>query len=422
LFSHLQKHNILYCNQFGFRRNHNSTLALIEAVDNIYQYLDNKEITVGLYLDLQKAFDTVNHQILLHKMYNYGIRGIVLDWYRNYLTNRKQYTVVNNTTSELMCIKCGVPQGSVLGPLLFLIYISDIHKAIPDEQIKLYADDTNLFIHGPDEKLVIQKTNSSLKLLNEWFVANKLSLNLDKTCYTVFGTKEGCDYNIHLNGITIKRVPSCRYIGVIIDEKLKWTEHIDNIYSKLVKFVGIFYKLRGKIPTKILKNIYFAFVHPHLLYGIELYGNTCPTYLDKINKLNNKLLRILQNKPVITPIRELFKTYNTLPINLLHMQQILVFVYNVMYNSSQMPEVFRDYFIVNNMIHNYETRSQNKLHLHSINSLYGSRSLRYKGCSLFNKLPLSLQGHMPTSQFKQELKDFLNEVVLFNRQFLTTTS
>lgn len=407
LLSHLQKHNVLYQYQFGFRKNHSTTLALIDVIDNIYKYLDNNEITIGIYLDLKKAFDTVNHDILLDKMYNYGIRGVVHDWFRSYLSDRQQYTIVNNTESRSMKINCGVPQGSVLGPLLFLIYINDIRNAIPDENIKLYADDTNLFIHGVDRKYVFEKANMYLKLLNKWFLGNKLSLSLDKTCYTVFGLKDDSDCNIQYKGIKINRVPSCRYLGVIIDEKLKWTEHIDYVYNKLIKFVGIFYKLRGKLPSQILKNIYYAFVHPHILYGIELYGNTYPTYLDKLSKLNNKLIRILQNKPIKTPVHEMYKDYNTLPITSLHIQQILLFVYKVKYNSNLMPDLFNDYFITNNSVHNYETRSQSKLHYHSINSSFGSRSLKFKGCCLFNRLPISLQGHMSSSDFKESLYDYI---------------
>jgi len=253
--------------------------------------------------------------------------------------------------------------------------------------------------------------NEHLKLLNKWFVANKLSLSLDKTCYTAFGLKDDCDCNIQFQGTKIQRVPNCRYLGVIIDEKLKWTDRITYVYNKLIKFVGIFYKLRDKLPSQILKNIYYAFVHPHILYGIELYGNTCPTYLDRLHKLNNKLIRILQNKPMTSPVLEMYKDYNTLPIAYLHEQQILLFVHKVKYNQNLLPDVFDNYFVTNESVHNHETRSQSKLHMHSINSSFGSRSLRYKGCCLFNKLPLSLQGHMPSGDFKEDLYNYLIDCV-----------
>jgi hypothetical protein len=225
----------------------------------------------------------------------------------------------------------------------------------------------------------------------------------------VFGLKNDSDCNIQFQDVNLKRMSSCRYLGVIIDEKLKWIEHIEHVYSKLIKFVGIFYKLRNKLPSHILKNIYFAFVHPHILYGIEIYGNTCPTYLDKLNKLNNKLLRILQNKPITTPIHELYKNYDTLPIASLHLQQILLFVHKVKYTPNLLPEVFDKYFVTNEFVHNYETRSQNKLHMCSVNSSFGSRSLAYKGCHLFNRLPLSLQGHMPSEEFKGDLFDYITD-------------
>ena len=136
--------------QFGFRHNHSATLALIDAVDNLY------EKVIGIYLDLQKAFDTVNHDILLYKLQYYGVRGVVYDWFKNYLSGRFQYVSVNGVDSELTAVTCGVPQGSALGPLLFLVYVNDINKAVPDEQIKLFADDTNLSISG----CVIDEVNS----------------------------------------------------------------------------------------------------------------------------------------------------------------------------------------------------------------------------------------------------------------------
>ena len=150
LYSFLMSNKILYHYQFGFRKSHSTNLALIEVIDNLLFNFENDNISVGIYIDLQKAFDTVNHKILLAKMYNYGIRGIVHNWFSSYLTDRKQYTVVGNSQSLLGNITCGVPQGSVLGPLLFLLYVKDMQNAVFDIKIRLFADDTNLFLHDKD--------------------------------------------------------------------------------------------------------------------------------------------------------------------------------------------------------------------------------------------------------------------------------
>ena len=146
---------------------------------------------------------------------------------------------------------------------------------------------------------------------------------VDKTCYTVFSKSNVNQLSIQLNGIDIKRVNSCRYLGVIIDCELKWKEHIEYIYKKLVKYSSIFYKLRNILPSSCLRSIYYAFVHPHILYGIEIYANTFSTYLKPLNVLNNKLLRILQNCRLQTPVAHLYREYQTLPINQLFILQII---------------------------------------------------------------------------------------------------
>jgi len=182
--------------QFGFRKCYSTTLALIDVLDQIYYQLDNNNKVLKIFLDLQKAFETVDHQNLLAKLHNYGIRGIIYSWFKNYLTNRKQFVGVSGVSSQLRYITCGVPQSSVLGPLLFLIYINDIGNSISGIPIKLIADDTNLFIFS--ESIDVLKINSEdkINLLNSWFVANKLSLRLDKTCCSIYGFSRSIVLNI----------------------------------------------------------------------------------------------------------------------------------------------------------------------------------------------------------------------------------
>jgi len=188
---------------------------------------------------------------------------------------------------------------------------------------------------------------------------------------------------------------------------MKWTDHIDHVYSKLVKHTGIFYKLRNKIPSNILKNIYFAFVHPHLLYGIEVYGNTCPTYLDKLGKLNNKLLRILQNRPIRSPVISLYENYNTLPVKELHEYQILQFVQKAVHHPNLLPPIFTNYFQANESIHDHNTRTKSDIHIKITNNSYGSRSLKIRGSTMWNNLPIDLKCQMSTGNFKEDLQTHL---------------
>ena len=171
----LNKNDILYKYQFGFRTGFSTSLALMEVTDMIYDCLDNNLLVLGLFLDLKKAFDTVNHEILLQKLYHYGIRGSLFKWFESYLFNRTQYTCINGTSSTMLQVRCGVPQGSVLGPLLFLVYINDVANISTDFKIRLFADDSNLFIYHKNVFSLYQIANNLLQNLHEWFLLNKLS-------------------------------------------------------------------------------------------------------------------------------------------------------------------------------------------------------------------------------------------------------
>jgi len=215
-------------------------------------------------------------------------------------------------------ITCGVPQGSVLGPLLFLLYLNDIGNVLPSRSVKLYADDT---IFNKDITTISIKANEYMSRLSQWFIVNRLSLNRDKTCFITFATENQDDPVIVIENTKILNVKQCKYLGVCIDNDLKWTEHINLLRDRLKKYVGIFYRLRTKLQQQCLKTLYFAFFYPHLLHGIEVYANT---HLTKLITLNDKILRILQNKPYNTPVIDL---YTALPIPQLHSQQLLLLVH-----------------------------------------------------------------------------------------------
>jgi hypothetical protein len=232
-------------------------------IETVQTSIDNKIPIAGVFLDLSKAFDVVDHSILLSKLEYYGIRGQTLSWFESYLTNRQQYTVVNNTKSKLGSITHGVPQGSILGPLLFLIYVNDMNCALDEScNLRLFADDTNIFITAPSYEKLKTQMLSVLERLSGWFSANKLIVNIEKTCYTVFsGPRSNVpDFlnTIFLQNMTIKRTRSTKYLGIYVDEKLSWNDHIDNLHKSLVKISNSFKIIRNHVSPHNLKLLFSA--------------------------------------------------------------------------------------------------------------------------------------------------------------------
>ena len=280
LYSFLIHYKQLYEYQFGFRKGHSTIQALTEIIENIREEVDKGNYVIGTYLDLSKAFDTVNHQILLYKLNHYGIRGLALQWLTSYLTNRKQLTYVNAEYSEQSTVNIGVPQGSVLGPLLFLIYVNDVFRCNVNLTTRLFADDTNLFVTDTNLLRAKARMENAIDNINTWFACNQLTLNIDKTCFSIFSNKNTTDItHIEANNTQIHRVQSTKYLGVLIDDKFTWQNHIDHLCSKLIKLTHVFRAISRFIDQDMAIQLYYAFVHPHITYGIEVYGTMCKKYV-----------------------------------------------------------------------------------------------------------------------------------------------
>ena len=214
-------------------------------------------------------------------------------------------------------------------------------------------------------------------------------------------------FKVYISGKEIKNTESCKYLGIFIDCDLKRQTHINYVRNKLLKFTSIFYKIRTKLPEDILKMIYFAFVHSQLLYGIEVYANTTPNHLSKLITLNNKLLRILQKKSSGSHSAKLYKTYNILPVQLLHNFQILTFMHKYVHHRLKLPSVFCEYFDENKQIHQHDTRQKETFCTCVVKSEIGKRAIKYKGGRLWNNLPTNIKTIKSLFLFKQKLKTHL---------------
>ena len=238
LISFLELHKLLYELQFGFRKDHSTCSALMILIDKLTSELEKGNFVLGVFLDYSKAFDCINHTILLQKLHYYGIRGLALEWFKSYLSDRKQFVYFNNTKSNFRDVTCGVPQGSILGPILFLIYINDIANISNVLFPILFADDSNVFLAGKNPNEMIDLMNKELNKLVEWLQANKLSLNVKKTHFMFFcPPKESLYFSNTLSilGENIDQVHKTKFLGVMLDSKLSWQAHIQYISKKISK-------------------------------------------------------------------------------------------------------------------------------------------------------------------------------------------
>jgi hypothetical protein len=251
--------------------------AIINLLDLIITALDEGKVALGIFIDFSKAFDTVNHNILIDKLEHYGIRGIAKDWINSYLSERKQYVTYMGTKSTMKTMKCGVPQGSILGPLLFLLYINDLGEIFQNLNPILYADDSNLITTGNNLLDLETTTNQEIPLLLDWLQANRHSLNIKKTHVMIFGKKntKNRDYipNIKINGETLDIVDETKFLGIILDSELNWKKHVSYTSKKLAKAIAILSKTRQFFNKKTLLQMYYSFMYPYLTYGNVLWGN-----------------------------------------------------------------------------------------------------------------------------------------------------
>lgn len=313
--------------QHGFRKNLSTETALLTQKEIIIERLQNKEIVAGIYIDFTKAFDLIHHKILLHKLELYGVRGKAQDLVKSYLSERTQYVDFKNAQSSIESISAGVPQGSILGPLLFLIYLNDIVHCVTDSKFVSYADDTSVFVSGKSEHDVEEKAGRTLDALNTWAKANSLKINTKKTKIVLYfpkGKVISRPLNVLLNRDPIEIVESVKILGVIFYKHLTWNDHVEYMRSKLSSAVGVMSRLRAILPVKIRLLIYNSLILSLLQYCTTVWGTTGITNMSKLHLLQKRAVRCIAGAHYSSPTRDLFLKYEILPVFTLYNYRLLM--------------------------------------------------------------------------------------------------
>ena len=411
LYTYITEKQLLYNSQYGFRSNYSTNKAITELMANILTGFDEKKYTLALFLDLSKAFDTIDHKILLKKLDYYGIRGVALNWIESYLKNRKQFVHYKGVNSSVKNVTCGVPQGSVLGPLLFTIYVNDLHVAMKHSKCILFADDTTIYRTDNDILRVYRLVNRDLMQATHWFWANKLSLNATKTHYILFHNeylkKPEVLPKIYIADSEINCVDQVVFLGITLDSNLHWGPQIKTIERKMSSALYILRTVRNLLPSNLLRTLYYSLIYSKFQYGIIHWGqkSTYAYKLDRILSLQNKAVCIINKSKQTRNVEPLYKSAKILKFEDVVKVEMLKLMYEFSLNILPIP--LMKLFHVNQDFHNYNTRHARDPHLNIFRYKIVSESFLFRGPFYWSKLPQDISSSKNKTLFSKRLKKYI---------------
>ena len=350
IYEYLQTNNIIYGSQYGFRKSHSTQMAGIELHSRVHEALNAKDDPFSIFMDLSKAFDLINHNTLVRKLRKYGFSDTAVKLCLNYLSHRQQFVEYGNSISKWKVITQGVPQGSILGPLFFILYINDLPLVSSKFKYIIYADDTCLFStiqqFDPNNTLnpnvIAENINIELSKINNWVTVNKLKLNVSKTKSMIFHVRQKTIMQpiMKLGNENIEYVDNFNFLGIHIDEFICWSTHIEKLSTKLSRTLGILSRLKNELPHHILKLIYNSLFNSHLYYGILNWGYNS----GNISNLQKKAVRVISNCHRHAHTDPLFKFCNILKLDdLLRLEELKLFF---KFENGLLPDFFyRESFI-----------------------------------------------------------------------------
>ena len=387
----ISDNNILVKQQSGFRSQHSTETALLGSTNEWLYNMDSGLINGVLFLDLKKAFDTVDHEILLKKLHLYIIKGTPYAWLKSYIQNRKQICLMNGKKSHAREIRCGVPQGSNLGPILFLLYINDLPKCLEATRANLFADDTNLSCAGLDVSEIEIKLKKDLENVHSWLRCNKLTLNDTKTEYMIIGSRyrlnkleDFPEISLAIGDNDIKRVTSKKSLGFIIDDQLKWGMHIDAQCKKISKGIALLRRAKSFVPLHILNNMYNALVLPHMTYCSTIWNDGSNTILKKLSKLQKRAARVITGPSYEVRSTQILESLNWIPIEDTLNNRETTMTFKALTN--RLPDYVQNFFKTSENC-NYSLRSNNiKLSLPKPKTNFLKRSFSFRAAQGWNEI------------------------------------
>lgn len=400
---HYLKHNgLIDQDQYGFMEKSSTSSAALNLIDSVVRGLEDGFITAALFVDIRRAFDSMNFQQLEEELIACGVGGLALKLLKNYFDGRRQFVNVEEEFSETEGVEGGLPQGSNI-PVIFLLYLNRVFQLSLHGRLIMYADDAVLIYRAKDEFTLLMQILEDLEKIYNFLLSLNMLINFQKTKFMVFKSKKVSFRSISFRGETIERVDVYEYLGLLVDCGLKFKQHAERVLKTVSRFLGLIYRLRHFLPTSTLLSLYFAHVQSHLLYLLPVWGASSANMTAKIQSVQSRVLKIIYQKPVLTRTNHLFK--NVTDKNIIMFSQLVDFetillVHKIYHRLIRIKRPVRTNEVISGRI----TRSSNLLRPAGYISSVGQNSVFHRGIVLYNRLPATLRNTTNITKFKTELR------------------
>lgn len=408
---YLEENNLLTVFQAGFRKQHSCESAIQSVIYEWKKAINDREKIVGVvFLDLKRAFETINRELLILKLEQYGFRNTVRNWFNSYLKNRTQETKYNNIESVQRGVQHGVPQGTVLGPTLFLLYINDIVNCIQKCKIQLFADDTLIYYIGNSVEEVVDVINRELVNIQKWLNNNSLILNVNKTHFMVVKNKYNfvntfIHQGLFINNENIKQVSECKYLGIFIDDNLTFSQHALYITKKISKKVNLLSRISHNLSTWTRLVIYKSIIAPHFDYCSSILYLLNNSEINILQKKQNQALRIILMCNRYASIRSMLEVTSLMSIRQRIFYNTMMVIFKIK-NKIYPQHLLNNLEFVNN-IHSYNTRNKNNFYVQTVSTNYGQNNLFHKGLLDYNSLPQEIKNCSHLNLFKKLCRSYV---------------